>query len=188
MEIAKNTVVTLNYTVKDPDGNIIDDGHHPLVYLHGGYDGIFTVIEEALHGKKTGDSLQVKLLPEDAFGEFDEELVLVEDASLFPDNIEVGMSFERVGEDGEEEMIYRITDIADGKVVVDGNHMLAGQNLKFNVEVIALREATEEELAHGHVHGAHDHDHDHDHEGCCGGHGHEHGEGGCGGHGGCGCH
>ncbi|XPE40233.1 peptidylprolyl isomerase [Shigella flexneri] len=75
------------------------------------------------------------------------------------------------------------------------NHMLAGQNLKFNVEVVAIREATEEELAHGHVHGAHGHHHDHDHDGCCGGHGHDHGhehggEGCCGGkgNGGCGCH
>lgn len=159
MEIAKNTVVTLNYTVKDPDGNMIDDGHHPLVYLHGGYDGIFTVIEEALHGKKTGDNLQVKLLPEDAFGEFDEELVLVEDASLFPDNIEVGMSFERVGEDGEEEMIYRITDIADGKVVVDGNHPLAGTALIFDITVKSVRQASAEEIGHGHVHGEGGHHH-----------------------------
>lgn len=86
-----------------------------------------------------------------------------------------------------------ITAVEDDHVVVDGNHMLAGQNLKFNVEVVAIREATEEELAHGHVHGAHDHHHDHD--GCCGGHGHDHGhehggEGCCGGkgNGGCGCH
>ena len=100
MEITKNTVVTLDYTVKDPEGSLIDDGHHPLVYLHGGYEGIFAVIEEALQGKKVGDNLKVKLLPEDAFGEFDEELVLVEDASMFPDNIEVGMSFERVAEEG----------------------------------------------------------------------------------------
>ena len=105
MEITKNTVVTLDYTVKDPEGSLIDDGHHPLVYLHGGYDGIFAVIEEALQGKKVGDNLKVKLLPEDAFGEFDEELVLVEDASMFPDNIEVGMSFERVAEEGEEEIV-----------------------------------------------------------------------------------
>ncbi len=87
-----------------------------------------------------------------------------------------------------------ITEVEDDHVVVDGNHMLAGQNLKFNVEVVAIREATAEELEHGHVHGAHGHDHDHDHghDGCCGGHGHDHGhdhgKGGCGGHGGCGCH
>jgi FKBP-type peptidyl-prolyl cis-trans isomerase SlyD len=93
-----------------------------------------------------------------------------------------------------------ITGIEGDEVIVDGNHMLAGQNLKFNVEVMAIREATEEEIAHGHVHGADGHDHDHDHEGgCCGGGGHSHGsEGGCCGggegqghghkHGGCGCH
>ena len=159
MEIAKNTVVTLDYSVKDPDGNMIDDGHHPLVYLHGGYDGIFAVIEEALHGKQVGEKLTIKLAPEDAFGEFDEELVLVEDASLFPDNIEVGMSFERVGEDGEEEMIYRITDIADGKVVVDGNHPLAGTALIFDMTVQSVRTASAEEIGHGHVHGEGGHHH-----------------------------
>lgn len=159
MEIAKNTVVTLNYTVKDPDGNIIDDGHHPLVYLHGGYDGIFALIEEALQGKTVGENLKVKLAPEDAFGEFDEELVLVEDAALFPDNIEVGMSFERVGEHGEEDMIYRITDIAEGKVVVDGNHPLAGVALIFDVTVKDVRAATSEEIGHGHVHGDGGHHH-----------------------------
>ena len=159
MEIAKNTVVTLNYTVKDPDGNMIDDGHHPLVYLHGGYDGIFALIEEALQGKTVGENLKVKLAPEDAFGEFDEELVLVEDAALFPDNIEVGMSFERVGEHGEEDMIYRITDIAEGKVVVDGNHPLAGVALIFDVTVKDVRAATSEEIGHGHVHGDGGHHH-----------------------------
>lgn len=159
MEIAKNTVVTLDYKVTDPDGNVIDDGQHPLVYLHGGYDGIFTVIEEALHGKNAGDSLKVKLQPEDAFGEYDEELVLVEDATLFPDNIEVGMSFERVGEDGEDEMVYRITDIADGKVVVDGNHPLAGTALVFDITVKSVRAASAEEIGHGHVHGEGGHHH-----------------------------
>ncbi|WP_374261394.1 peptidylprolyl isomerase [Zoogloea sp.] len=159
MEIAKNTVVTLDYTVKDPDGNMIDDGHHPLVYLHGGYDGIFAAIEEALQGKKVGENLKIKLSPDDAFGEFDEELVLVEDASLFPDNIEVGMSFERVGEDGEDEMIYRITDIADGKVVVDGNHPLAGTALIFDITVKSVRKASDEEIGHGHVHGEGGHHH-----------------------------
>ena len=159
MEITKNTVVTLDYTVKDPEGSLIDDGHHPLVYLHGGYDGIFAVIEEALQGKKIGDNLKVKLLPEDAFGEFDEELVLVEDASMFPDNIEVGMSFERVAEEGEEEIVYRITDIADGKVVVDGNHPLAGTALIFDLTVKEVRAASAEEVGHGHVHGAGGHHH-----------------------------
>jgi FKBP-type peptidyl-prolyl cis-trans isomerase SlyD len=158
-EIVKNTVVTLNYTVRDPDGAIIDDGHHPLVYLHGGYDGIFPKLEETLHGRKQGEALQVKLLPEDAFGDYDESLILVEDAKLFPENIEVGMSFERVSDDGEEELVYRITDIADGKVVVDGNHPLAGVALVFDITVAEVRTATAEEVGHGHVHGAGGHHH-----------------------------
>lgn len=158
-QIAKNSVVTLNYTVRDTDGAVIDDGEHPLVYLHGGYDGIFPVLEETLHGKKVGEVLQLKLQPEDAFGDYDEELILVEDAKLFPENIEVGMSFERVSEDGEEEVVYRVTDIADGKVVVDGNHPLAGIALVFDVTVAEVRAATAEEITHGHVHGAGGHHH-----------------------------
>ena len=158
-QIAKNSVVTLNYTVRDTDGAVIDDGEHPLVYLHGGYDGIFPVLEETLHAKKVGDVLQIKLLPEEAFGDYDEELILVEDAKLFPENIEVGMSFERVSEDGDEEVVYRVTDIADGKVVVDGNHPLAGVALVFDVTVAEVRPATTEEITHGHVHGAGGHHH-----------------------------
>ena len=153
MEIARNCVVTLNYSVRDPDGNIIDDGQQPLIYLHGGYDGIFPLLEEALHGKSVGAQIEVKLQPEDAFGDYDEELVLVEEVSQFPDNIEVGMSFERVTDDGEEEMVYRITDIAESKVVVDGNHPLAGIALVFDVTVAEVRAATAEEISHGHVHG-----------------------------------
>lgn len=159
MEIVKNTVVTLKYTVHDADGNMVDDGEHPLVYLHGGYDGIFPALEEALHGKKVGDQFVVKLQPEDAFGDYDEELVLVEEVGQFPENIEVGMSFERVTDDGEEDMIYRITDIAEGKVVVDGNHPLAGIALVFDGSVAEVRTATQEEIAHGHVHGAGGHHH-----------------------------
>ena len=158
-QIAKNSVETLNYTVRDTDGAVIDDGEHPLVYLHGGYDGIFPVLEETLHGKKVGEVLQLKLQPEDAFGDYDEELILVEDAKLFPENIEVGMSFERVSEDGEEEVVYRVTDIADGKVVVDGNHPLAGIALVFDVTIAEVRAATAEEITHGHVHGAGGHHH-----------------------------
>ncbi len=159
MEIAKNTVVTLKYTVHDPDGNLIDDGAHPLVYLHGGYDGIFPALEEALHGKKLGEVLSVKLQPDDAFGDYDEELVLVEEASQFPENIEIGMSFERVGEDGEDDMVFRITDIAEGKVVVDGNHPLAGVALIFDCTVSEVRSASAEEITHGHVHGEGGHHH-----------------------------
>ncbi len=159
MEIVKNAVVTLNYTVHDPDGNMIDDGKNPLVYLHGGYDAIFPHLEEALHGKSVGDKIVVKLQPEEAFGDYDESLVMIEPADLFPDNIEIGMAFERVGEDGEEDMLFRVTDIAEGKVVVDGNHPLAGTALVFDMTVADVRMATAEEISHGHVHGAGGHQH-----------------------------
>jgi len=162
-EIVKNCVVTLDYTVTDPDGSVIDDGRQPLVYLHGGYDGIFPKLEEALHGKKIGERLKIKLLPEEAFGDYDEKLIAVEDADMFPEDAEVGMAFERVSDAGE--VLYRVTDIANGKVVVDGNHPLAGIALIFNMTVTAVRAATEEELAHGHIHGEDFDDEDDRHHG-----------------------
>lgn len=159
MIIAKNTVVTLNYRVSDPDGNLIDDGEQPLVYLHGGFAGIFPVVEEALDGKNVGAEVELKIQPEDAFGEYDPELVFVEPLSLFPEGIEVGMQFERSTDEGDDERLYTITDIADDKVVVDGNHPFAGTALVFRCVVAEVREATREEIAHGHVHGAHGHHH-----------------------------
>lgn len=159
MEIVKNTVVTLDYSVRDPEGNLVDDGAQPLVYLHGGYDAIFPLLEEKLHGMKVGEKLSIKLQPDDAFGEYDEELVQIEDRDCFPETIEVGMSFERVGDDDEEDMIFRITDIAEDKVVVDGNHPLAGMSLVFDVSVREVRPASPEELEHGHVHGPEGHHH-----------------------------
>jgi FKBP-type peptidyl-prolyl cis-trans isomerase SlyD len=164
MQIAQDTVVTLKYRVTDPDGNVVDEGKMPLSYLHGGYRGIFRNIEEALEGKEAGAALEVKLQPEDAFGEYDADLVTVEPRHLFPENIEVGMQFERAGEPGEEgedeaDMLFTITDIAGDKVVVDGNHPLAGMALIFACTVTEVRAATPEEIEHGHVHGAHGHAH-----------------------------
>jgi FKBP-type peptidyl-prolyl cis-trans isomerase SlyD len=159
MQVAKDTVVTLRYRVTDTDGNIIDDGHNPLVYLHGGYDGIFARIEEALQDKSVGEQIEIKLQPEDAFGEYDADLVRVESLSMFPENIQVGMQFERATEGGDDEIIYTITDIEGDKVVVDGNHPLAGTALVFNCTVAEVRAATAEELSHGHVHGPEGHHH-----------------------------
>jgi FKBP-type peptidyl-prolyl cis-trans isomerase SlyD len=162
MLIARNSVVTLSYKVTDSDGVMIDEGANPMVYLHGGYGGIFDRLEEQLQGKKVGDSLEVKLLPEDAFGDYDAELVNIEDRSLFPANIEVGMQFERGSEDDEDggdDHLFTITDITDDKVVVDGNHPLAGTSIVFACTVTAVRTATSEELSHGHVHGEHGHHH-----------------------------
>ncbi len=154
MQIAKNTVVTLDYQVHDSDGNLVDDGAEKLVYLHGGYDDIFRDIEEGLEGKNIGDKLQVKLQPEEAFGEYDADLVNVEPLELFPPDVKVGMQLER--EDGTMVMI---TDIEDGSVVVDGNHPLAGKALIFVCSVMEVRSATADEIEHRHAHGAHGHHH-----------------------------
>lgn len=154
MQIGQDTVVTLNYRVVDTDGNIIDAGEHPLIYIHGGYGGIFEKIETELAGQIAGFQKDIRLLPEEAFGEYDAELVEVEPRDLFPEEIEVGMQFERASEDDDEDgMLYTITDIADGKVVVDGNHPLAGMALIFSCTVSDVRAATAEEITHGHVHG-----------------------------------
>jgi FKBP-type peptidyl-prolyl cis-trans isomerase SlyD len=154
MQIDQDTVVTLAYSVTDSDGNLIDAGERPLIYLHGGYGGIFEKIEHELLGQSAGFQKDIRLLPEEAFGEYDAELVLVESRDLFPDEIEVGMQFERAAEDDDEEdMLYTITDIAEGKVVVDGNHPLAGIALVFSCTVNNVRPATAEEITHGHVHG-----------------------------------
>ena len=160
MQITKDTVVTLEYRVTDSDGGLVDDGKHPLTYLHGGYGGIFDRIEVELQGKNVGDKLEVKLQPEEAFGDYDESLIAIEPRDLFPDNIEVGMQFERGSEDDEDDgLLYTITDIADDKVVVDGNHPLAGQSLVFSCTVSDVRQASAEELSHGHVHGPGGHHH-----------------------------
>lgn len=154
MQVLKDTVVTLDYSVADPEGNVVDPGREPLVYLHGGHDDIFPKIEEALHGKRVGDTVQVKLQPDEAFGEYDPDLVQVEDRSKFPETLEVGMQFEGSEETGDEDdfVIYRVTEIADDSVVLDGNHPLSGTALMFTCTVTAVRPASEEELAHGHVH------------------------------------
>lgn len=159
MQIVKDTVVTLSYRVTDSDGELVDEGNAPLVYLHGGYGGIFDKIEELLQGKEEGATFDVTLAPDDAFGEYDAELVMIEPRDLFPENIEVGMQFERATEEGDDDELFTITDIADGKVVVDGNHPLAGMTLKFAGSVAEVRAASPEEVAHGHVHAPGEHHH-----------------------------
>jgi len=160
-QVAKNTVVTLDYSVTDPDGELVDAGQEPLVYLHGGYDDIFPMIEEAVHGKKIGESVVVKMQPDDAFGEYDAELVQMEPRSAFPKELQVGMQFEGVpeGADDDDILIYRVTEIADDKVMLDGNHPLAGMALVFTCTVTAVRPASADEIEHGHFH---DGDCDHD--------------------------
>ena len=159
MQVAKNTVVSLNYELTDTDGKVIEKTEAPIEYLHGGYDGIFPLVEKALAGKSAGETCRVRLEPDDAFGEYNAGLVHLEPRSKFPDNIAVGMQFEGKGTESGTSLIYTVTNIADGKVVVDGNHPLAGKALDFVCTVAAVRAATKEELTHGHVHGPHGHHH-----------------------------
>lgn len=153
-QVVRNTVVTLDYSVTDPDGELVDAGQEPLVYLHGGYDDIFPLIEEAVQEKRIGESVVVKMQPDDAFGEYDAELVQIEPRTGFPEELQVGMQFEGVPDSGDEDdvMIYRVTEIADDKVVLDGNHPLAGMALVFTCTVTDVRPASAQEIEHGHIH------------------------------------
>jgi FKBP-type peptidyl-prolyl cis-trans isomerase SlyD len=153
MKIAKDTVVSLQYVLTDAAGELLEKTEQPVSYLHGGYDGIFPLVEEKLHGKDVGDRCVVDMEPDDAFGEYDHDLVHVEPRSLFPPNVKVGMQFEggAEGADDDDYMLYTVVDVTDSEVTVDGNHPLAGKALKFDCTVAAVRAATPEELSHGHV-------------------------------------
>ena len=151
MQVADNTAVSIHYTLTNDDGETLDSsiGNDALVYLHG-KGNIIAGLEQALHGKDIGDKLNVRIEPADAYGEFMEERIQVVPSSLFQgiDVLEVGMQFQAdVG-------IITIIDIEGEEITIDGNHPLAGQALTFDVEIVAVREATADEIAHGHIHGA----------------------------------
>jgi FKBP-type peptidyl-prolyl cis-trans isomerase SlyD len=159
MQVKMNTVVTIIYELKDADGNTLEKMNDPIAYLHGGHDNIFPKVEEAIHGKNVGDSVEITLDPADAFGDYDEGLVQIEPLSAFPEkNIKEGMQFEGEDESGEV-IIYTVTNIADGKVVVDGNHPWAGQRVLFMATIKDVRDANQEEIEHKHVHGPGGHHH-----------------------------
>ena len=164
MKIAKNTVVTVRYKLSDAQGNLIEDGSEPMVYLHGGYENTLPAIESALDGKEQGYADTIQVEPEDAFGEYDAALVKVEPRNRLPEDTQVGMQFEGMPDSGDDDdaLVFTVTDIADDKVVLDGNHPLAGMALRFELNVTEVRAASDEEIAHGHVHGAHGHGHSDD--------------------------
>jgi FKBP-type peptidyl-prolyl cis-trans isomerase SlyD len=159
MNIVKDTVVTLNYEVFDLEGNSLEKSDEPIHYLHGGYDNIFPLVEQALEGKAAGDTVEIKLQPADAFGDYDEELVRVEPREMFPETVEAGMQFVGAPVGSEQEVLYTVTDVAEDKVVVDGNHPLAGESVRFTCVVTEVRKAEPGEIEHGHAHGAHGHHH-----------------------------
>lgn len=157
MNIFANTVVSLTFKLFDMQSVLIEETPEPIAYLHGGYSGIFPRIEEALNFKNVGDTVSVTLEPVDAFGEYDAKLIRLEPVDTLPADVSVGGYL--VAEDNGEERVWRVTSIADGKAVLDGNHELAGQRLRFDCTVVDIRAATQEEIQHGHVHGSHGHHH-----------------------------
>jgi FKBP-type peptidyl-prolyl cis-trans isomerase SlyD len=158
LNIDKDTVVTLDYKVADTNGNVIDDGARPLVYLHGGYDSIFPRVEAELQGKAVGDTCAVTLQPDDAFGAHDETLVSTEPRHMFPPEVAVGMQL-RSRDARFPGGVITVTEVGPDQVVIDGNHPLAGTALVFTCAIAGVRQATPAELAHGHVHGEHGHHH-----------------------------
>lgn len=154
MKVAKDSVVSLRYELLDSSGEVLEKVDEPISYLHGGYDGIFPLVEEALQDKRVGDQCSVTLQPNDGFGEYEHELVEVEPRSAFPKDVKVGMQFEGAPEGSDEDdfLLYTVLEITDDEVTVDGNHPLAGKTLTFNCSITGVRAATPEELEHGHVH------------------------------------
>lgn len=158
MKIAKDTAVTVSMRVTDTKGMTIDDGKQPVAYLHGGYDGIFAKLEAALDGQEAGFETRLALGVEDCFGEYDEALLQTMPKAEFPAGIKVGGQIQRQDAKGELRYFF-VTKIKGPTVMLDGNHPLAGKAMNFVVKVLDVRAATDEEIAHQHVHGAHGHHH-----------------------------
>lgn len=161
MNILANTVVTLTFELFDSEGTLLESTEEPITYLHGGHSGMLPKLEAALSLKKAGDAVSVDMEPADAFGDYDPELVKMEPVERMPPDVEVGMQLETYEKPGEEGtgIVYTVTDIAAGKVVLDGNHPWAGKRLRFDCRILDVRAATPEEVEHGHVHGEHGHHH-----------------------------
>ena len=163
MQITANKVAGIHYTLKNKKGEQIESsvGAEPLVYLHGN-GNLISGLETQLEGKKAGDKFTAHVKASDAYGEYDQELVETVDKADFEDQNELAVGKEFQYSDDEGEIYHvRIVKIDGETVTVDGNHPLAGQDLTFDVEVVSVREASEEELDHGHVHdgsGHHHHD------------------------------
>lgn len=160
MQITKDKVAIIDYTLKNEAGEVLDSsqGGEPLAYLHGA-NNIIPGLESALEGQAAGDEIQVSVPPEEAYGVRNEALRQEVDKSQFSgvEDLQVGMQFRVPSQQGD--MVIRVADIADDTVTVDGNHQLAGMTLHFDVTVKDVREATDEEKAHGHVHGPGGHHH-----------------------------
>ncbi len=159
MKIAKERVALFHYTLKNDNGEVLDssDGGEPLAYIHGEFN-IVEGLENALEGKEAGDKLDVSVEAAEGYGEYDESLVQPVPKEQFGDHpVEIGAQFH--AETAVGPRVVTVTAVEDDQVVIDANHSLAGENLHFSVEVVEVREATKEELDHGHVHGPGGHEH-----------------------------
>jgi len=160
MNVVENAVVTIDYTLKDNDDVLIDSSENvgPLAFLFGA-GNVIPGLEAALLGKKEGDEVQANISPENAYGERQEDMQQQVPKELFGgiENIEMGMQFQSETDQGP--VMVTVVKIEDEMVTVDGNHPLAGVDLNFDVTVRGVREATAEELEHGHVHGEGGHQH-----------------------------
>lgn len=160
MQIEENKVVKIEYTVKTEEGVLVDtsEGNEPLAYLHG-HKNIIPGLENALIGKGVEDELSVTVTPEEAYGERHEQLIKEVPMQAFQgvDKVEPGMQFNAESPQGPQ--LITVTKVDGDTVTVDGNHPLAGVTLNFDVKVVEIRDASEEELSHGHVHGAGGHEH-----------------------------
>ena len=158
MKIDKDTAVTLQYKVSDALGKTLESSETPMVYLHGGYGNTFAKIEEALQGQEKGFATTLLLEPADAFGVRDENLLRSIPKSQFPPGVKVGGQLEGRNDDGTQ-MVFNVLKIKGDTVILDGNHAFAGKSLRFALKVTDVRVATQEEIAHKHVHGEHGHHH-----------------------------
>jgi FKBP-type peptidyl-prolyl cis-trans isomerase SlyD len=158
MKIEKNTAVTIRYKIMETTGKLLDESQGPSAYLHGGYGNTLPKVEEALEGQEAGYQTTLELAPQDAFGLRDESLVQTIPKSEFPPGVKVGGHLEGRDAQGHTQL-FTVMKIKGNQVMLDGNHPFAGKTLRFALTVVAVRAATEEEIAHGHVHGEHGHQH-----------------------------
>jgi len=160
MPIANNMAVSIHYTLTNDEGDVIDSsvGNEPLVYLHGN-GNIISGLEKALHGKTEGEQFTVRLEAQEAYGEFMEERVQTVPRDMFEgvDELAVGMQFQADVSSGPG--VVTIVEIEGDDITIDGNHPLAGIPLTFDVEIVEIRPANPEEIAHGHMHGPGGHPH-----------------------------
>jgi FKBP-type peptidyl-prolyl cis-trans isomerase SlyD len=143
MHVGRDTVVSLKIRMYDAQGALLHAPEEPHTYLHGGYGGLLEALERLLEAKNPGERVQAQLEPDQAFGEYDAELLRIESAERYGEGVTVGMEIE------EDERLYTVTDVAAGKVVLDGNHPLAGIALRFDLEVLNVRPARAEEIERG---------------------------------------